>query len=153
MIGDGNAGYVTFFYQVFYFFQQAPAVWDGPDKNFWVTAIMSVINKNMALSPPPPGSPGMFRCAADGLMAGIMEQAGFKNITVTKVAGKLPAETTDIYWDMMNAVGAPIVAALSKADDTMHAKIKSEVYETVNNRYPDGEVFLDSAALVIYGEK
>lgn len=129
------------------------AVWDGPEKNFWVTAIMGVISTNMALPPPPPGSPGMFRCAATGFMTDLFLQAGFKNVGVKTIAGKLPAGTTDVYWDMMNDVGAPIVAALSKADDTMQAKIKAEVYETVNQRYPEGEVFLDSAALVIYGEK
>ena len=41
----------------------ATAVWNVPEKNFWVTAIMTSINKNMQLPPPPPGAPGMFRCA------------------------------------------------------------------------------------------
>ena len=46
----------------------ATSVWNVPEKNFWVTAIMGTINKNMELPPPPPGSPGMFRCAKPGLM-------------------------------------------------------------------------------------
>ena len=54
---------------------------------------------------------------------------------------------------MMTEVGAPIVAALSKADDAMKVKIKGEVYQAVNQKYPDGNILIDSSALVIYGEK
>lgn len=131
----------------------ATSVWNVPEKNFWVTAIMGTINRNMELPPSPPGSPGMFRCAKDGLMSDLFLQAGFKNIYQTEVAGKLKSKTTDVYWNMMTEVGAPIVAALSKADETMKEKIKKEVYQAVNQEYPDGNVMIDSSALVIYGEK
>jgi hypothetical protein len=53
----------------------------------------------------------------------------------------------------MTEVGAPIVAALSKADDIMKEKIKREVIEAVNLKYPDGKVQIESSALVIYGQK
>jgi hypothetical protein len=45
------------------------------------------------------------------------------------------------------------VAALSTADDVMKAKIKSEVFESVSQKYPEGNVSIDSSALIIYGEK
>ncbi|MFI5237708.1 MAG: class I SAM-dependent methyltransferase, partial [Ignavibacteriales bacterium] len=47
----------------------ATSVWNVPEKNFWVTATMGTISKNMDLPAPPPGSPGMFRCAKDGLIS------------------------------------------------------------------------------------
>ena len=131
----------------------ATSVWNVPEKNFWVTAIMSTINKNMQLPPPPLGAPGMFRCAKSGSIADVFRQAGFKNIFETEIEGKLNSGTTDVYWNMMTEVGAPIVAALSKADDEIKAKIKSEVYELINQKYPNGKVVIDSNALVIYGEK
>ena len=34
----------------------ATAVWNVPEKNFWASAILSIINKNMQLIPPPAGS-------------------------------------------------------------------------------------------------
>ncbi len=129
------------------------SVWNVPEKNFWVTAIMSTINKNMQLPQPPLGAPGMFRCAKSGLIADVFRQAGFKNISEAEIEGKLNSGTTDVYWNMMTEVGAPIVAALSKADDEMKAKIKNEVYELINQKYPKGKVVIDSNALVIYGEK
>lgn len=131
----------------------AVAVWNGPEKNFWVTAVGSTINRNMQLSPPPPEAPGMFRCAKEGLLQGLFQQAGFKNTSEKVVIGKLNCKTADVYWNMMTEVAAPFVAALSQADDAMKEKIKSEVYQALAEKYPDGNVIIDSSALVIYGEK
>ena len=130
----------------------ATSVWNVPEKNFWVTATMGTINKNMELPPPPPGAPGMFRCAKPGLMKEIFEKAGFKNITEKEVPSKLNSGTVDTYWNMITDVGAPVVAALSKADDAMREKIKKEVFESVSQRYP-GNVAIDASAIVISGEK
>lgn len=131
----------------------ATAVWNIPEKNFWVTAIMSTINKNMQIPPPPQGAPGMFRCAKSGLISDLFRQAGCKNISEKEISGKLKSGTADVYWNFMTDVAAPVVAALSKADDAMKAKIKSEVYELINQKYPDGKAEIDSNALIIYGEK
>lgn len=133
--------------------KMAVSVWNVPEKNFWVTATMAVISSNMQLPPPPPDAPGMFRCAKEGMMTGLFSQAGFKNITQQEVAGTLNTKTTDVYWDMMTEIGAPVVAALSKADEQMKEKIRKEVFEAVNKKYPSGNVMIESSALVIYGEK
>ena len=131
----------------------AAAVWNVPEKNFWASAILSVINKNMQLVPPPPGAPGLFRCAKSGFIADLFKQAGLRNISETEVGGKLNVGSTDTYWNFMTEVVAPVVAALSNADDAMKTKIKSEVFESVSQKYPNGKVAIDSNALVIYGEK
>lgn len=131
----------------------ATAVWNIPEKNFWITATMGTISKNMEIPQPPPGAPGMFRCAKEGLMSDLFLEAGLKNVSVHEVSGKLNCKTTDIYWNMMNDVAAPVVAALSKADNTLKEKIKNEVYSLVNQKYPTANIAIDCSALVIYGEK
>jgi hypothetical protein len=131
----------------------AASVWNVPEKNFWVTAIMGTINKNLELPVPPKGAPGMFRCAEDGFIADLFLQAGLKNISQTEISGKMNSKTTDVYWNMMTEVGAPVVAALSKADDAINTVIKKEVFRVINQKYGNGNVAIDSSALVIYGEK
>lgn len=128
------------------------SVWGDPEKNFWVTAMGGTINKNLQLQPPPPGAPGMFRCAAPGLMTGIFKEAGMSIISEKEINSKLLCGTTDVYWDMMMEIAAPFVSALSKADDAMKAKIKKEVYELVNTEFP-GEVNFNSSAIVICAGK
>lgn len=131
----------------------AASVWNVPEKNFWVTAIGSTINRNMQLPPPLPNDPGMFRCAKSGLTQDLFQQAGLKNVFEKEITGKLKCGSTDEYWNMMTEVAAPFVAALSKADDAMREKIKQEVYEAVSQKFPDGNVQIDSSALIISGEK
>jgi ubiquinone/menaquinone biosynthesis C-methylase UbiE len=133
--------------------KMATAVWNVPEKNFWVTAIMAVINRNMDLPPSSPDAPGMFRCAKDGMMVQLLATAGFKNIAVEVVAGKLRAETIDLYWHMMTEIGASVITALHKAEPAVKEKIKEEVFQTLAARFPDGNIEVDSSALIIYAEK
>lgn len=131
----------------------AVAVWNVPEKNFWVTVTGGTINRNMQLPVPPLEAPGMFRCAKEGLIQDLFQQAGLKNTSEKEVAGKLKSRTVDAYWNMTTEVAAPFVAALNKADDAMKEKIKTEVFQALNQKYPDGNIIIDSSALVIYGEK
>jgi SAM-dependent methyltransferase len=130
----------------------ATAVWNGPENNFWVTAILGTINENMEITPPPPGSPGMFRCAKPGLMKEILEKAGFKNVTEKPVQSKLDTGSVDTYWGMMTEIAAPVVAALDKADKATIEKIKKIVFEKVKQRYP-GHVAIEASATVLSADK
>lgn len=131
----------------------AATVWSGPERNLWASSILSIINKNMHLTPPPPGSPGLFRCAESGLVADLFEQAGLKNISETEVRSKLNIGNRKVYWNFMTEVTAPVVAALSNADCEMKIKIRSEVFNLIREKYSDGKQSFDSNAFVLYGEK
>jgi ubiquinone/menaquinone biosynthesis C-methylase UbiE len=131
----------------------AATVWAAPEKNFWSTATLTAINKNLEIPTAPAGTPGLYRCAERGLVSGLLNKIGFKNVSESEVKVKLNSGTTDVYWQFMTEVVAPVVAALSKADDAMKAKIKSEVLQSVIQKYPEGEIAIDGCALVIYGDK
>lgn len=131
----------------------AVSVWGVAQKNFWVTAIGGTINQNMQLTPPPPGAPGMFRCAESGMIQNLFEKAGLKNTSEKEVISKLDLESAEVYWEMMTDVAAPFVAALSKAEDEMKEKIKQEVFQKINEKFGNATVSLDGSALVIAGEK
>ncbi|MEO6407102.1 MAG: class I SAM-dependent methyltransferase [Ferruginibacter sp.] len=133
--------------------KMATSVWAESGKNVWITTIMGVINKNMQLPPPPAGAPGMFRCGAPGFMRSILENSGFKNIEDQEIVGKVAYDNFDHFWQMMNEVAAPVVGALSKADDAMKQKIKAEVQE-LSDKYKTGKgIELDYSALVLSGTK
>lgn len=65
---------------------------------------------------------------------------------------RLNSGTVETYWNMMTEIGAPIVAALSKAEPAMREKIRKEVAELVKQKYP-GHVAIDAGAIVISAEK
>jgi hypothetical protein len=114
---------------------------------------MSTLNKNMELPPPPPGAPGMFRCAGDGFLADLFKQAGLKNISEKEITGKVKYGNKNNYWNFMNDVVAPVVSAMSKAENGMKVKIKDEVFELIDSKIPDKKTELDYGAMVVYGEK
>jgi ubiquinone/menaquinone biosynthesis C-methylase UbiE len=131
----------------------ATTVWGAPEKNFWASATMDIINKYLDIPTPPAGTPGLYRCAEKGLVAGLLQEAGFKHVTESEVNGMLNLPSIDVYWNFTTEVNAGVVAALGKADDAMKAKIKSGVYESIANKFPSGTLAIDSSALIIYGEK
>lgn len=131
----------------------ATSVWSTGDKNAWVTNIMGTISKNMQLPPPVPGAPGMFRCGNTGFIKSIMEKSGFKNIHEQTVSGKVRYAGFEEMWQMMNEVAAPVVGALSKADEAMTQKIKAEAAQQSAQYLTDKGLEMDYESLVISGSK
>jgi ubiquinone/menaquinone biosynthesis C-methylase UbiE len=131
----------------------AVTVWNEPEKNLWATSVLSIVNKNMKVVPPPQGAPGLFRCAKNGMIPDIFKQAGLKNISETEVEGRLNPGNRKIYWNFMTEVVAPVVAALSNAECEMKVKIRSEVFNWIKQKYPNGALSIESNSFVIYGEK
>lgn len=133
--------------------KMATSVWSGPENNVWITTIMSVIAKNLQPPPPPAGAPGMFRCAAPGFIKTVLEKSGFKNVNEKMISGKVAYDDFNHMWDMMNEVAAPVVGALSKADEGMKQKIKNEVQELSDKYKTDKGLEFDYGSWVVSGEK
>lgn len=130
----------------------AITVWNFPEKNFWVTAIMGTIMRLMEIPPPPPEVPGMFRCCKPGRMKDILEKAGFSDIEEREILSTLKTKSVDQYWEIMTEIGASVVAALSQADDGMRSKIKEEVFLLLKQKCPE-IVALEASAIIITARK
>ncbi|MBF9144318.1 class I SAM-dependent methyltransferase [Hymenobacter properus] len=131
----------------------ATAVWAGPEQNFWVTASMGIINQHLQLPPPPPGAPGMFRCAQPDFIANMFRQAGLQHVAEIPVPTALPAGSAAGYWEIMTDVAAPVAGALSQATPEQRAAIERDIMTLMQQRYPSGEVTIPAGTLVIAGEK
>ena len=129
------------------------AVWGPPEKNPWATIIMSTIAKHVEMPVLPPGSPGLFRCAAAGCMAGVFRDAGLKNVTEREVGAPVQFDDPEEYFTFMNEIAAPVVAGIAKADETTRAKIKEVVLGLAAQRAAGGKIRLDGSAIVVCGEK
>ncbi|MBK7438617.1 MAG: methyltransferase domain-containing protein [Saprospiraceae bacterium] len=131
----------------------ATSVWNVLEKNFWITAILGTISRHMDLPAPLPGAPGMFRCAKEGLISDLFLEAGLKNIKQKEITAKMQFKTADIYWDMMTEVITLVVLALNNAEDDIKENIRKEVYHLLDQKYPAGNILMDSSALLIEGVK
>ncbi|MCC6815489.1 MAG: class I SAM-dependent methyltransferase [Saprospiraceae bacterium] len=131
----------------------AVSVWNVPEKNYWLSVMGECIKRNLELPSPSPEAPGIFRCSPSGMMAELFRKVGLKNILEKEVPLILNSETIDNYWNMQIEIAAPVVAALSKVDDSTKKQIKTEVYEAIKQRYTDGSIKLDASSLLVSGEK
>ena len=129
----------------------ATGVWGAAEKNSWISTSMGTMISMLQLKLPSPGAPGVFRCAEQGLMTDLFAQAGLKNISEKEVVGKLTCSTLDVYWSFITEVSSPV--AFSKADNALKLQIKEEILGKVKQKYPSGNIAIDSNAIVICGEK
>ncbi|OGX82779.1 class I SAM-dependent methyltransferase [Hymenobacter coccineus] len=131
----------------------ATCVWATPAQNPWITTMMGAIAAHMALPAPPPGAPGMFRCAQPGMLIGLLQAAGFENVHQKEVVSIVGFATPEEYWQNMTEVAAPVVAAMSQADEATRAAIKKSVFASLEQNRVDGEIRLQFASLVLSAEK
>lgn len=129
------------------------AVWNVPDKNPWATTIMGTITKVMELPAPPPGAPGLFRCAAPGYMTGVFRQAGLRNVTEKEVPAPIEFDDPEQYFTFMNEIAAPVVAGMAKADEGTRARIRDIVLALAAQSTVGGRTRLDGSAVVVCAEK
>ena len=129
------------------------AVWGPPDKNPWATTIMGTVAKHVEMPAPPPGAPGLFRCAAAGYMAGVFRDAGLRNVTEKEVGAPVQFKSPEEYFTFMNEIAPPVVAGIAKADETTRAKIKEVVLGLASQSSAGGKTRFNGSAIVICGEK
>jgi ubiquinone/menaquinone biosynthesis C-methylase UbiE len=131
--------------------QIVASVWSTPEKNFWVANSMGTMISRLQLNPPAPGAPGIFRCSQPGFMADLFRKAGLKNVREKEVALKLVCGTPETYWNFITETSSPV--AFFKADETIKHQIREEVVGRIKEKYADGNISLDSAVIIIAGQK
>ena len=125
------------------------AVWDAPEKNPWTTTITGTIIKHVEMLTPPPGSPGLFRCAAPGFMEAAFRKGGLKDIAVMHVDGELRFDSAQEYWSFMTEISPTVVAGLTRADEPTRKKIETTVLDLARKTSPDGKPRLAWSASII----
>jgi len=76
-----------------------------------------------------------------------------KNVLEKEVSFKYNIGIPDSYWSYMNEVSVSAVMALKNADEETIKKIKEQLFEKLNHKFPDGDATLDANAIIIYGQK
>lgn len=130
------------------------AVWGPADKNFWISSIMAPIKKNLQLPSPDPSAPGMFRCSDASQMIEMFKKSGFQNVQSEELTDKGEVESVELYWEYMNDVAAPVVAALKNTDAAIISKIRDEVFQSLKQRNSESpKILLDYGVLLFHGKK
>ena len=109
----------------------ATTVWAGPTENSWITTAVRAIKKHLDLPSPPLGAPGMFRCADPSELTRQFERSGLRIERLHLVRGTMKCSEGEEYWQFMNDVVPPVVAALADASESSAAAIREEVFSAL----------------------
>jgi SAM-dependent methyltransferase len=129
------------------------SVWVDPEENPWTTILMQGIATEVALPPPDPDGPTMFRCAAPGYVSALYEAAGLYDVAEWNVDIELVTQSPEQYWDMMSEHVSLAAAALRQADDRARRRIAKAVIAKVSTYEEGGRIRVPGVARCIVGTK
>ena len=129
------------------------SVWVRPEENPWTTIAMQAIATEVALVPPDPDGPTMFRCAAPGYLSALYQAAGLRDVAEWDVAVELVTRSPAEYWEMISEHVSLAVAALEQVDEPARERIAEEVIAEVGSYEDDGNVRVPGVARCIVGTK
>jgi SAM-dependent methyltransferase len=125
------------------------SVWVRPEANPWTSIVMDAIAAEVALPPPVPGGPSMFRCAAPGLLGALFEAHGLREVEEWDVDVTLVTRSPAEYWEMMSEHVSLAVAALQQVDEATRRRIASAVMAEVARCEMGGKVSVPGVARCI----
>jgi SAM-dependent methyltransferase len=129
------------------------SVWAGPEGNPWATIAGAAVATDVEVPPPPPDAPGMFRCAAPGMLSAAFEAAGLHDLKESDVPLAIATATPEDYWQLVTDCTAPVVAVLSQVDEATRRRITAAVVAGVRAQCGDGPVRLDGMARCVGGRR
>ena len=131
----------------------ASSVWVRPEANPWTAIVMRAIASEVALPPPDPDGPNMFRCAAPGYVAALYEAAGLHDVAESDVDVELVTDSPAQYWEMMSEHVSLAAAALQQVDVPARERIAAAVMTEVAAYEVDGRVRVPGVARCTVGTR
>jgi ubiquinone/menaquinone biosynthesis C-methylase UbiE len=117
----------------------AAAVWSAPEKNPYLMIPITVIKQFLDLPPPDPTTPGIFRLAKPGDLAGMLQQAGFTNLSEEEFIADVRFPSGEEYYASLMDIAAPIQNLFAKLSDQQKADARGRIITSVDRyRRVDG---------------
>lgn len=129
------------------------AVWVDPSRNPWTSVAMDAIGAEIALPPPDPDGPSMYRCAVPGLVSALCGDAGLVDVAEWDVEVELVTASADEYWQVITEHVSLAAAALRSVDEATRAQARARALDAVAPHDVDGLVRVAGLARCIVGTK
>ncbi len=117
----------------------AAAVWSAPDKNPYLKIPIDIIKQFIEIPPPDPTAPGIFRLAKPGELAGMLQRAGFMDISEHEFLGDVQFSTAEEYFSSLMDIAAPIQNLWAKLSPTQQTEARGNIIQT-SGQYRKGTV-------------
>jgi ubiquinone/menaquinone biosynthesis C-methylase UbiE len=120
----------------------ATAVWSAPEKNPFIRIPMDVIKSIVALPPPDPEAPGVFRLAKPGDLKEMMERAGLAPLSEEEFLAHVTYASAEEFFRSVMDIAAPLQNMFNMLTVEQKARAEEGIIEAVNRyRRKDEIVF------------
>ena len=131
----------------------AAAVWSAPDKNPYLKIPIDIIKQFIEISPPDPTAPGIFRLAKPGELAGMLQQAGFTDISEHEFLGDVQFSAAEEYFSSLMDIAAPIQNLWAKLSSTQQTEARGNIIQTAGQYRKGSVIALPIAVRMVAGRK
>lgn len=131
----------------------AVAVWSAPDKNPYLKIPIDIIKQFIELPPPDPSAPGIFRLAKPGDLAGMLQHAGFTDISEQEFLGDVRFSAADDYFSSLMDIAAPIQNLWTKLTPSQQGEARQRILETARQYRKESIIALPIAVRMVAGRK
>ena len=131
----------------------ALAVWHKSELNPFCYVVTGVIDRHINAGAVDPDAPNAFRFAEPGKLAGILTEAGAKDVKEHEVKFNLEAPVTPLqFWAMRSQTSDTLREKLAKLSADEQAQITSEIEQAVNEFFPSNQMRFPAQMIVVTGK-
>ncbi len=116
----------------------AISAWDELARNPFFATMFGVVGRFFPGSAPPPDAPGPLRLAGPGVLERVLHEAGFDDVTVTRVEGAWELDSLEMHWDVVSSMAAPVQKAAATLPAGELARFRDALGEALAP-YADGD--------------
>jgi ubiquinone/menaquinone biosynthesis C-methylase UbiE len=131
----------------------AAAVWSAPDKNPYLMIPITVIKQFLDLPQPDPTAPGIFRLAKPGDLAGMLQQAGFTNLSEEEFIADVNFPSGQEYYSSLMDIAAPIQNLFAKLSDQQKADARGRIVASAGQHRGTDGIALPIAVRIVAARK
>jgi len=130
------------------------ACWAAPEKNPFISLLTQTLGLYMDIPKPPPGAPGIFSMADPDHLCGVLESAGFINITLEEMEiNMIEVEDGQAYWEAMSDLAAPVMRLVRQLDDQTRNTFIKKVIAAANSKKTAGSLRMQGTTWIAAAEK
>jgi enediyne biosynthesis protein CalE5 len=115
------------------------AVWSAPEKNPYLKIPIDVMKQFIDLPAPDPTTPGIFRLAKPGDLAGMLQHAGFIDVSEQEFLGDVRFVAGEEYFSSLIDIAAPIQNLWAKLGQAQQTGAKQRIIQ-VAEQYRSGSL-------------
>jgi ubiquinone/menaquinone biosynthesis C-methylase UbiE len=130
------------------------AVWHRSELNPFAYVVTNVISRYVKMALPAPGASDAFRFAEPGTLAGLLEEAGARDVRERLLKFHIAAPISpEEFWAMRSETSGTLREKLTELSEDERIRVAQEVQEAAREFFPNNQMSFPAQMLIVTGKK